>query len=339
VNGILTVDVDQTRLPLKEFFSDGENRIWFFHDSFEILPKLAVAGKLTSSVFVYLSSSWYIGEYRARRYAEVIAVCQGIVGDGFRVARQIVFMANAQDELLLLRRFLPTDAEVILVNNTCFLDETTFRITIPVAEKKWSCVVNAKPMAFKRHFLTSKVQSKIFITYDNSEQDEGNAKRVSLEALSPSAIFSYLPETSVVSRLNECYVGVMLSEEEGACYANTEYLLCGLPVVSTLSLGGRDEFYDDVTAIVCDANELAVADAVSLLEKRVKCGAICPDVVRQRTLARIGRFRENLVESIKEKQIRLCIEADLGEHFYSKLSRNSKFKDSRNFFLVDIEVF
>jgi glycosyltransferase involved in cell wall biosynthesis len=35
---------------------------------------------------------------------------------------------------------------------------------------------------------------------------------------------------------------VILSREEGACYASAEYLLCGTPVVTTTNIGGRDVF-------------------------------------------------------------------------------------------------
>lgn len=51
-----------------------------------------------------------------------------------------------------------------------------------------------------------------------------------------------------IDKINEIYgqsrCGLILSAEEGACFAAMEYLLCGLPVVTTPNIGGRDEFFD-----------------------------------------------------------------------------------------------
>ena len=44
--------------------------------------------------------------------------------------------------------------------------------------------------------------------------------------------------------------------------ASMEYLLCGLPVVSTPSIGGRDRYFRSDYAVICEPNPRAVADAV-----------------------------------------------------------------------------
>ena len=47
-------------------------------------------------------------------------------------------------------------------------------------------------------------------------------------------------------------VGLCLSKSEGAMFASIEYLLCGLPIVSTKSVGGRDIFFTDENCIIAD---------------------------------------------------------------------------------------
>jgi hypothetical protein len=44
--------------------------------------------------------------------------------------------------------------------------------------------------------------------------------------------------------LNQARVGLCLSAYEGCMRASAEYLLCGLPIVSTPNIGGRDRLAD-----------------------------------------------------------------------------------------------
>ena len=95
----------------------------------------------------------------------------------------------------------------------------------------------------------------------------------------------------VVARyLNQARVGLCLSADEGAMFASIEYLFCGLPVVSTAGLGGREFFFDPDFTIVVDENPAAIAAAVAELIRR----APRPAEVRERTLWAVRREREKL---------------------------------------------
>jgi glycosyltransferase involved in cell wall biosynthesis len=72
----------------------------------------------------------------------------------------------------------------------------------------------------------------------------------------------YLPLGEVAGVLNSSSIGGMFSATEGACYASTEYLMCGLPVVSTASTGGRDIWYPPHNSIIVEATDSAVAAGV-----------------------------------------------------------------------------
>ncbi|MBZ4023547.1 hypothetical protein CKO11_13880 [Rhodobacter sp. TJ_12] len=69
-------------------------------------------------------------------------------------------------------------------------------------------------------------------------------------------------QAEVHQTLNESRCGLLLSAMEGACFSSSEYLLSGIPVVSTPSLGGRDVWYNDYNAIIAEPNPDAVAAAV-----------------------------------------------------------------------------
>ena len=63
--------------------------------------------------------------------------------------------------------------------------------------------------------------------------------------------YEYLSQAQINHVLNRSKVGLILSAFEGNNKASIEYLLSGLPVVSTPSKGGRDVFFDpDYCAIV-----------------------------------------------------------------------------------------
>jgi len=332
---ITTVDLHGRKTPLNEFFVSGEFRIWFFHDSVEVLPKLAAANQFTATTVIYVSASWNITEHRARLYLRCLKEAQNLVGDGFDVNRHVVFLVNSQQELALLRLRLPAGVEVQLVNNTCFIDTDAFTI-LPDIKKKRTCIINAKPMAFKRLELSVLLPDKALISYDTRERDEGNSRRTAVDLLGFRELFYNIKEKDVVVRLNESRVGLILSEEEGACYANTEYLLCGLPVVSTPSRGGRDVFYDEATAVICEPEPSLVLEAVETVLARLDSGEMVPATVRQRTIDRIIAYRDVLAASLQEKQQRFGLDTDLAAHFHACLAGGNKMKAQRNFFLADL---
>ena len=78
-------------------------------------------------------------------------------------------------------------------------------------------------------------------------------------------------------------------------WASAQYLLAGLPVVTTPSVGGRDVFYHpDYVDTVAPTPE-AVAAGV---EKMRSC-PVSADDIRRRTLERVSAHRERLILHIE----------------------------------------
>ena len=92
----------------------------------------------------------------------------------------------------------------------------------------------------------------------------------------------------VCNVLSASRCGVILSAEEGACFAAVEYLLCGLPVVTTPSIGGRDAMFDSDYVIYAEPDPESVAEAV----KKAANLTISPEEIRERTIAKIRKGRE-----------------------------------------------
>jgi len=104
-----------------------------------------------------------------------------------------------------------------------------------------------------------------------------------------------LPPEMVARYCNRAHVGLCLSAVEGAMFASIEYLLCGLPVVSTINRGGRDFFFDPEFCITVPPDPAAVAKAVEELSRR----KISPEYIREKTLQKVMHERNKFLEFVQ----------------------------------------
>ncbi len=103
-----------------------------------------------------------------------------------------------------------------------------------------------------------------------------------------------LPPARVARILRRSHVGLALSTLEGVCRASSEYLLTGLPVVSTDSVGGRDVWYDNYNSIIAPATEQDIQSAVETLKNDTRD----PHRIRNDYLARAATFRERFRDDV-----------------------------------------
>jgi len=190
------------------------------------------------------------------------------------------------------------------MNNSALVDERIFR-PLPGREARFDAIYDAKLSSFKRHELAAEVPNLALITYLFEGRVDPAYRALVAPLFARSHVVNGDPFSDAYRRLalwevnealNRSGVGLALSREEGAMYASTQYLLAGLPVVSTASLGGRDAFYHPEYVRIVDATPRAVAEGVSELRR---CG-ISPEEIRARTLARIREHRERLFACVDE---------------------------------------
>ena len=74
-------------------------------------------------------------------------------------------------------------------------------------------------------------------------------------------------------------------------FASTEYLLSGLPIVTTPSQGGRQVYHDAEYCLCVPPDPRSVGEAVQALKAR----GIPRDHIRNRTLQRLNRDRERFM--------------------------------------------
>ena len=187
-------------------------------------------------------------------------------------------------------------------NHNCFVDEAIYRPDASV-EKRFDAVYDARLSEFKRHQLAAKVASLALLYYVTQEADpaygvEVRKRLASAHFFNHDAAGNYrlLDASEVAKALNACRVGLCLSAQEGAMYASAQYLLSGLPVVTTPSEGGRDEFFDPAFVRTVAPEPDAVANAVQEL---VATG-LEPQPIRDATLARMRPHRERFIDLVQE---------------------------------------
>jgi len=205
-------------------------------------------------------------------------------------------MANTETERLML-----TDAglESAWVSSNAFVNPAIFR-PLPESQKRFDAVYDARINHFKRHNLAAGIKSLALITGCNPDFHDELYIR-SIMGLLPQAFFfndplkadyRFLSLPEINAAINQCRVGLCLSAVEGAMYASIQYLLAGLPVVSTPSRGGRDEFFHpEYARIVADNSEAVAAGVTQMRDCPVKA-----DEIRLRTLDKIEQHKTRLFE-------------------------------------------
>lgn len=213
--------------------------------------------------------------------------------------------------------------DVEFVTPNAFLDERRYRV-LGEAARPVQAVYNGRMNPFKRHWLAREIRSLMIIGGVYAPDDTWEYFD-EVRGVLPHAWFTHAENhlfrtpDEVTELLNHARIGLCLSACEGAMYAATEYLLCGLPVVSTASLGGRDSWFEpEYTRIVEDTPE-AVAAAVDELDAL----KIPPEDVRSATLRRMAEQRERYFslgrKIYRDLGVNRDFVSDFHRHFENKL--------------------
>lgn len=241
-------------------------------------------------VTVLIGLSWcHQNEYLIKSLSELIARRKA----RFHRHRFIV-LTNTNDEAELLEK---AGLETVICHQNTFLDETFYYPTNEI--KRYDAIYDAALAPFKRHELASEIDNLALISYVKPDVEMAETTRIASEnrhavwlndpLQKPS---SWLSASEVNHLLNKARVGLCLSAVEGGMYASAQYLLAGLPVVTTKNKGGRDELLDPAYTRWVDDDPHAVAAAVDELAGM----NIDPHAVRQETLKKFSVHRNVFVD-------------------------------------------
>jgi uncharacterized protein (TIGR01627 family) len=217
---------------------------------------------------------------------------------------RLLFICNTQREADLVSL---AGQPAVFLNKNFTVSETIFR---PLADTpvEFDAIYNARFIPIKRHELAAKIDRVAYLSYAEGSVPQQNYQRKLLAAtlarnpshtlLNPLAdgLPVRLTHREANAALNRAAVGLCLSEVEGSNYASMEYMLAGMPVVSTPSQGGRDVYFDPEYCLICEPNAAAVRDAVKTLKARKLSRAY----IRARTLAKIEPERRRFLTLVDD---------------------------------------
>jgi hypothetical protein len=201
----------------------------------------------------------------------------------------------------------------LLINHNCWLDYDCMNYA--PTEKKFDMVMNCRPENWKRPFLAKQVNDLAYIKgYNFKKHDYYDYKQLSCKFVNELRI----SPTDVNRIYNESYCGGIFSAVEGACYSSSEYLLSGLPVVSTESVGGRDVWYTLTNSIIVDATEEAVTAGVALAKQKLADGSFNPEKIRAEHIAESERMRSLFNDTVQGLFVKHGVSVDAKELFAQK---------------------
>jgi len=215
----------------------------------------------------------------------------------------LTFLGNSdrETEIMAMAGF-----HAVTLNQNCLVNDSHFH---PIAgvTPEYDAVYNARLAPGKRHQLASALESLALIYLHDSYScsvAEFHARHEHYRRLLPGASFlnrltprgcERFKPPRVNRVLAQCRVGLCLSELEGAMLASIEYLLAGLPVVSTPSYGGRDYYFDDDYCLTVDPDPARIREAVRELIAR----NLPREQIRAKTLARLEIDRARYIALVQ----------------------------------------
>ncbi len=233
-----------------------------------------------------------------------------------------------------LEAFQESGLNAIFCNQNAFIDENIFK-PLPSISKKYNAIYDARFKDYKRHYLAVEIKN-LALLYDFNPvvDNQDYVEKVKQQCL--NAIFLNHPNSEdyrkltvkeVNQVLNASRVGLCLSKVEGAMYASIQYLLSGLPIVSTESVGGRDVFFEDDFTLIVDDNTGAVKEGVQTMIKRNPS----PEMIRSKTINKMWLHRNRFISAIQNIYDAEGVDRDFASEwnkiFFNKLCKYQKHSD------------
>ena len=199
---------------------------------------------------------------------------------------QFIILTNTGKEMEIIRTF---NDEVYLAQHNAFLDPA--RYPLASRKRKFDAIYIARITPFKRHQLAEKIQ-KLHLIGSYSEKEKEY-----FESTMPHfahAVWSQkVPSFFIGRKITEAHCGLALSSIEGAMFSCGEYTLCGVPVVSTKNLGGRDTLLPDFAVRYAEDSPESVAENVEYWVKNT------PDPIEIRSaFIRMASPQKTLIQEL-----------------------------------------
>lgn len=205
---------------------------------------------------------------------------------------KITILANSENEVRVLSGL---GLHAVFCNQNAFVDEKRYPILhVP---KRFDALYIARITPFKRHALAAQIPSLHLIgEFAWVESEKPYASDILHNRLKHAKWTGHVNATSIPAEIATARCGLCLSAAEGAMFVSIEYLLCGIPVVNTKNIGGRDVLFPDFAVKTVPDTPEAVAAAVREFAER----APAPEEIRAAALEKMERHRQTFRDLLNE---------------------------------------
>jgi glycosyltransferase involved in cell wall biosynthesis len=278
-------------------------------------PLITISGCQTDDIFMKLMAddmpevfgrefglhlllpTWNVEAGRSQQIKDAIkAASERMPGHVF-----VVVSSTEYETFLLGQENVPT----LFTHQAIFVDDETWKPSEQKFENlgTFDSVMNARFDKAKRHELAAEIK-KLLLIYAYSLDETVAESTQRIKGILPQAYFanhefkkgeySPLSRAEIIRFYGHARVGLCLSAEEGYSRASIEYLMCGLPVVSTKSIGGRDRYYSEKYCRIVEADKQAVEAAVHELKEQ----NFSREEIREHVVTLLNFDRENFLRSV-----------------------------------------
>jgi glycosyltransferase involved in cell wall biosynthesis len=210
---------------------------------------------------------------------------------------RFIILANAAKEVEIIKDF----CEVYLASHNAFLDPVRYPLA-KQTHRKFDALYIARITPFKRHELAKQIKN-LHLIGSFAEKERAYFEET-IKALAHAHWTQKVPSFLIGREIGKAACGLALSAIEGAMFSCGEYTLCGVPVVNTSNLGGRDTLLPEFAVKVAKDTPESVAEAVEYWVNN----PIEPEEIRQGFLEKAMPQKElvqDLVNSIAGRKVYL----------------------------------
>ena len=200
---------------------------------------------------------------------------------------QCIVLCNSQTEKKTCDKLKVYSA---FINKNCFLNEKLYFIDESI-EKKYDGIYSTSFSNRKRLDLCNNLDNiGILLKYKKTPNELIHSLNIiNKETISENEIFKYY---------NQAKFGLCLITQDNSSNANAEYLLCGLPVISVTSYGGRNVWYNKYNSIIIDSNKESLLKGIEVCLNNIKNGKFNSELIRRKQIILMNEFRSKFIKII-----------------------------------------
>jgi glycosyltransferase involved in cell wall biosynthesis len=210
---------------------------------------------------------------------------------------KVTVLANTMKEVESLSAL---GLHAVFCHQNAFLDESRYPLlNVP---KRYDAIYIARFTPCKRHQLAADIRSIRLIGDCVYKKEQPYMDEMIGDKLAHAEWSTHVAPSRIPAEIEAARCGLCLSDIEGAMFVSAEYLLCGIPVVNTRNIGGRDELFPDFAVKTVPDDPAAVAEAVQEFVRN----PIPPEKIRAAVLEKMVPHRKTFRKLLNEAMAPAC---------------------------------